>query len=147
MLGLKWSKYVWKSLWVVGLFILVIFSSQLEQSVKKYVETNFNMSPLFWLYSIVPIVFGVYIALLFVKIRSVKLNPSLIVCVTIPCLFIALYGPIISTIVQNTASTPDSYTVAIPLWMYNTNAIGILSVVAGLTLIVGLFGGKEQSKR
>jgi hypothetical protein len=147
MLSSQWSKYVWKLLWIVGLFAIVIISSQLEQSIKQHVATNYKMLPLFWFYSVVPVVFGVYVALLFVRIRSIKLNFPLILCVTIPCLLGAFYSPVIFTIVQNNTSTPDSYTMPIPIWMYSTNAIGILSVVAGLTLIVGLFGGNEQSKK
>ncbi len=147
MLSSQWSKYVWKLLWIAGLFAMIIISYQLEQSLRNHVATNFNPLPLFWFHTIVPAVFGVFIALLFVKSWSVKLNFPLILCVTIPCLLIAFYSPVILTIVQNTTATPDSYTVPIPLWMHEINSNGIPSVVAGLTLIVGLFGGTKQSKK
>ena len=142
-----WSKYVWKLLWIVGLFAIIIISYQLEQSIRQHVATTFNMLPYFWFHSIVPAVFGAYIALLFVKAWSVKLDLAIILCVTIPCLLIAFYGPVIFTIVLNTTSTPDSNNVPIPLWMHEVNSIGIPSVVAGLTLIVGLFGGTKQAKK
>jgi hypothetical protein len=147
MLSSQWSKYIWKLLWIVGLFTLVIIYSQLEQSLKQYVATNFKMLPLVWFYSVVPVVFGAYIALLFVKIRSINLNFPLILCVTIPSLLGAFYMPVIFSIAQNTTSTTDSFNMPIPLWMYSTNIIGILSVVAGLTLIVGLFGRNEPTKK
>ena len=32
-----WSKYVWKLLWIVGLFAIIIISYQLEQSIRQRV--------------------------------------------------------------------------------------------------------------
>jgi hypothetical protein len=143
---LNWSKFAFKLIWVIGLFGMVLVGFHYEQIIKHYVVTTFNTLPRFWFNSTVPFLFGVYISILFVKVWSIKINLPLFLCLTIPCLIISFYSPVIYTIVSNTTSTPSSFSVPIPFWMIKINYFGIAPIVAGLTLIVGLLGDSQQSK-
>lgn len=142
----NWSKFALKLIWVIGLFGMVFVGFHYEQIVKHYVETTLNPLPQFWFNSTIPFLFGVYMSILFVKVWSFKINLPLFLCVTIPCLIISFYSPVIYTIVSNTTSTPSSFSVPIPFWMIKINYFGIAPIVAGLTLIVSLFGDTKQSK-
>ncbi|MFO1443000.1 hypothetical protein KDN24_07185 [Bacillus sp. Bva_UNVM-123] len=142
----KWSKSVLKLLWVVGLFGLIIIDYHIEQTVKQTVDRTFNTLPLIWFNSIEPFLFGVYISLLFLKGRSFKINKSLLLCVTLPCLFISLYIPIVSTIASNATFSSYLSNEPPPLWLFKLTISGITPIVAGLTLFVGLFQTTQTSK-
>ncbi|QFG00190.1 hypothetical protein PB01_15980 [Psychrobacillus glaciei] len=138
----KWSPYVWNLLWVVGLIALLLISNELGLKIRYHVATTFHMLPITWYYAFAAFVIGVYISLLFINVRAVKWNWPLIICVTVPCFIIAFYYPVTYTIVQTTASDPGNFSVPIPIWLMNINFVGILgipSLVAGLTLMVGMF--------
>ncbi|WP_391117311.1 hypothetical protein [Psychrobacillus sp. L3] len=138
----NWLPYVWKLLWVVGLIALLLISNELWIKVRNHVATTFYMTPSIWYYATAAFVIGVYISLLFVNVRAVKWNWPLIICVTVPCFIIAFYFPVTYSIVQTTASDPGNFSVPIPNWIMNINFVGILgipSLVAGLTLMVGMF--------
>lgn len=142
----NWSRYAWKLLWLVGLIALLFLHFNLELKVKNYVAITFQSLPMFWFISTAPFVLGIYISLLFVKVRSFKWNWPLILCITVPSLIIAFYNPIIYTIVINVASDSNSFSVPIPFWMFKINTYGILSLVAGLTLMVGMFERYGEQK-
>ncbi|MEK4487148.1 hypothetical protein MHH81_16600 [Psychrobacillus sp. FSL H8-0484] len=134
----KYSKFVWKILWLVGLFVFLYISSQIEMRARNISATTFNMLPVIWIRSIAPFVFGIYLALLFVKGWSIKWNPAIILCITVPSLIITLYFPVLITIIQYT----NSFSVPIPFWM-NSSFDVIVPIVAGVTLMVGLLDKKE----
>ncbi|TQR07517.1 hypothetical protein [Psychrobacillus soli] len=135
----NWSPYVWKLLWTVGLIALLIISYKLELKAKNQMATTFNMLPVIWFQLIAGFVLGIYLSLLFIKEWLVKWNWPLIICVTIPLLIISIYSPIAITIVQNMVQDPNNYSVPLPHWLLRINTYGIPAIVAGLTLMVGLF--------
>ena len=139
----KWSKYIWKLIWLVGLVILVHFGNEVEQIVRNYVSIKFNMQPLFWLHAIVPFILGIYISLLFVERWAFNFNLPLLLCVALPCSIIAFYVPIIHTTMAIIAIDSSSFSIPIPLWTMNQTTSSTVSVVAGLTLMFGLFGKKK----
>ncbi|MBU8880100.1 hypothetical protein BGM26_14045 [Bacillus sp. FJAT-29790] len=136
----KWSKWVLKLLWFPGLLGLLFISNHFELIVKQKVTETFIHLPLFWFYSIVPFIFGVYISLLFVKKWLFKMNKQLFLCVTVPCLIISFYFPIVATFFSN-APIPFVY------WIINPTSTGIASIVAGLTFMLAFFGADQQSAR
>jgi hypothetical protein len=147
IMHLDWSKFAFKLIWVVGLIGLILVGFHYEQIIKQKVEGTYNPLPLYWFYSTVPFLFGVYISLLFVKVWSFKTDLSLFLCVTVPFLIISFYSPVIYTVVFNTTTTPSSFSVPIPFWLYKINSFGIVPIVAGLTFTVSLFGVTQQLKK
>ncbi|TQR19320.1 hypothetical protein [Psychrobacillus vulpis] len=142
----NWSSYVWKLLWAVGLIALLIISYDLEIKVKNHVATTFRPLPYIWFQFIASFVLGIYLSLLFIKVWLVKWNWALILCVTLPLLIIASYFPIIVTTFESTSLDPNNYSVPFPYWMMKVNLHGIPSIVAGLTLMVGLFSKTAKRK-
>ncbi|MFJ7678600.1 hypothetical protein ACIQXQ_11220 [Peribacillus sp. NPDC097198] len=134
-----WFTYVVKVLWLAGLFVLLVVSYTLGLTIQKKVEATFIIEPLFWFDSVVPLVFGLYVSLLFVKGWTFKLQMPLFICVTLPCLILSLYVPIVYTFFPNAAYFPDPY------WLLTRDSFRIIPVVAGLTLFTSLFGVKRDS--
>ena len=141
----NWSTYVWKLLWTVGLIALLIISYNLELKVKNHVATTFRPLPIIWFQFIASFVFGIYLSLLFIKEWLVKWNWALIVCVTFPFLIIACFFPIAITIIENTTLDPNNYSVPLPYWLLQINNHGIPSIIAGLTLMIGLFSKTSKA--
>ncbi|MFB5284476.1 hypothetical protein [Peribacillus sp. Hz7] len=132
-MNLKWSIWILKLIWIVGLVGLILTGYHFEQYTQQNTNKTFNVLPLYWFYSIVPFLFGAYISLLFVKKWSFKINKPLLLCVTAPCFIISFYLPTVSTFFANATFLPNAF------WVFELNSFGIVSMVAGLTLIVGLF--------
>ena len=63
----KWTSYFWKIFWVVGLIIMAIISSNIVNHFKQVASETFNLFPFLWSSLLVSIIFGIYIALIFVK--------------------------------------------------------------------------------
>lgn len=137
----NWFTYVMKLLWGVGLFVLIFSSSTLGLSVQKKAETTFINEPLFWFDSMVPVVFGLYLSLLFVKRWTVKVHKPLFLCVTIPCLILTLYVPSVYTF-SFSPSVEDF--LPNPFWLLSKDSFRIIPIVAGLTLLPSLFGVKRD---
>lgn len=135
----KWSPYVWKLLWTIGLIALLILSYKLEIKVKYHVSITFQMLPMIWFQFIANFILGIYLSLLFIKNWSVKWNWSLIVCVTLPFLILSIYLPIAITFVQSLAQDPNNFSVPFPIWLMTITTHGIPAIVVGLTLMIGLF--------
>lgn len=146
MMRRNWSNYVLKILWVIGFIALLLIYSHLEQSIKQTVSITFKPQNLYWFYAIAPLVIGMYISLI-IREWSFKLNVPLLLCITVPCFIVAFYFPIVHVFSTLTTTTPDSFTVLIPLWMLDINSLKIPSLVAGLTLMIGAFGTTEQFKK
>ncbi|WP_342511662.1 hypothetical protein MKY34_14190 [Sporosarcina sp. FSL K6-1522] len=127
-------------LWTAGLFGLLLIGVKLEIMIKQSFEISFTVLPLFWFQAIAPLLLGVYTSLLFVTIKSFRLQLPLLLCVTLPCLLISFYMPIAFMIVSAMSSSPENFSVPIPFWMLTINSFGIVPVVAGLTLVMSLFG-------
>lgn len=63
----KWTSYFWKIIWVIGLIIIAIISSNIVNYFKQMASETFNLLPLLWSNLFVSIIFGIYIALILVK--------------------------------------------------------------------------------
>jgi len=134
-------------IWVLGLLGAVLVVYHFQQIIKQDFESTYNPLTTYWFYATVPFLFGAYISLLFIKIWSFQFNKPLFLCVTIPLLFLSFYSPITYTIILNTTSTPSSFSVPIPFWLYKINSFEIVPIVAGLTFILSLFGVNQLPKK
>lgn len=143
----NWSAVVFTIIWMIGLFALVLIGYHYEQIVRENTSYTFSMVPELWFYSSVPFLFGVYFSLLFIKEWSFNMNATLLLCVSLPCLLLSFYSPFAYTFVSITTPTPSSFSVPIPFWIYKLNEFGIVPIVAGFTLITGLFGTEKPSRR
>ncbi|WP_167578616.1 hypothetical protein [Jeotgalibacillus proteolyticus] len=123
---------------MLGLMALAFISYYFEQSIRLRAEETYEAAPLYWFNALLPFVFGLYISFLFVRIKSISLNVPILLFVTIPCLFLSFYSPV-------SVSYPVSWTV--PSWLLELNTFGMLSLVGGLSLMVGLFGGAGKRKK
>lgn len=142
----KWLIWSSKLLWIVGLFGLILFGYHLEQIInQKANETFKNILSLFWFNATAPFIFGLYISLLFVKRWSFKFNPPLFLCVTVPCLIVSFYPPVVYTFASITTSD-SSFSANISFWFFKINSFGIAPIVAGLTFFASLFRGIQLSK-
>ena len=141
------SLFLSRFLWTVGLFGLLLIGAKLEIIIKQYFDTSFKILPLLWFQATAPLLLGIYTSLLFVKIKSFNLQLPLLLCVTLPCLLISFYMPITYTIISTMTSSPGNFSGLIPFWMMTINSFGVVPVIAGLTLVMGLFGTpSNQSK-
>lgn len=44
----KWSPYLWKLIWVIGLFLLTIISYDIKNEVRVMSASTFSIAPVFW---------------------------------------------------------------------------------------------------
>lgn len=137
----KWTSYFWKIIWVVGLIIIAIISSNTVNHFKQMANETFNFVPLLWSNLFISIIFGIYIALIFVKKWSLNLNPPLIWCVFIPCILVSFFNPILATLGSKFGNLTLSF---IPYWFIRISTLEVFGIIAGLTLILSIFN--TQSK-
>lgn len=142
----RWSTFAVKLIWVVGLIVLVLLCYHWEQMLKQQVQTTYDVLPLFWFNSFAPFFIGMYTAPLFIKRWSFTLNTPLILCVTAPCLIFSFYDPMISTLTAKGVFLPSFFSADLTFWLLSINSYGIVPLVAGCTLIYGLFGVASKSK-
>lgn len=135
----KWSIWGLKLLWFAGLLGLILIGYHFKLKIEQIFDETFNPLYLIWYNSILPFLFGIYISLLFVKKWSFKINTPLLLCVAVPCLILSFYGPFVISI-------PFSFNLPEPFWLLQINTFDIAPVVAGLTIVVGLFEGNRPSK-
>jgi hypothetical protein len=100
---------------------------------------TFNLLPVLWFSFAVPVLFGIYLSFLFIKNWSLKINVPLLLCVSLPCLILSMYTPVVSTVAMMTSSSA-SLTFPVPFWMLEINHLGIVSFVGGFSLFISLFG-------
>ncbi len=139
----KWTSYFWKLLWIVGLIILAIISLNIVNHFKQIANDTFNPIPLLWSNVFASIVFGIYISLIFVKKWSRKLNPSLLWCVSIPCILISSSYPILATFDSIFVNSIFSF---IPYWLLRISDFEVFGIIAGLTLILSIFNAHPKDE-
>lgn len=138
----KWTSYFWKLVWLVGLAVLAIISLNIVNHFKEMANVTFNFIPVLWINLVVSITFGIYIALIFINKWSLKLNPALLSCVSIPCILISFCYPVLATF----ASIFDNLTFSfIPYWLIRISTMGVFGIIAGLTLVLSFFSTKSKS--
>jgi len=136
---LKRLGFIFRVMWLLGLIAMVLIGYDLEESVLKIESSNFNHLTPFWFFSVAPAFFGIYLSLLFIKKWSVKINEPLLICVSVPCLILTFYSPVVYTIVSMTTSS-TTFSVPIPFWLLKINHSGMISLVGGFSLFMALFG-------
>ncbi|MEC1697915.1 hypothetical protein [Schinkia azotoformans] len=138
----KWTSYFWKLTWLVGLIVLAIISLNIVNHFKQMANDTFNFIPLLWSNLFISMTFGIYIALIFIKKWSLKFNPALLWCVSIPCILISFCYSILATF----SSIFDNLTFSfIPYWLIRISTIEVFGIVAGLTLILSIFSSPSKS--
>ncbi|MEI4770175.1 hypothetical protein WAX74_11065 [Psychrobacillus sp. FJAT-51614] len=141
----NWSNYVWKLSWLVGLIALILLSSLLGQNIRENSAITFNLIPYFWFITTTFLVFGLYISVLFIRSWTVKLNWPLLLCISLPSLLIAFYSPVIVTVIQYTTSESSNFSAPVPYWIYQINELGIPAIVAGLSIMIGIFENRNTN--
>ncbi len=142
IMSFNWLRFGFQIIWLLGLFLLVVAFHHYEQAVKEIVGTTFNLAPQLWFTSSVPFLFGIYLSLLFVKKWFFKVNLQLLLSICVPCLILSFYSPIVYSFFTMTA-TSTTFSIPIPYWMIIINNFGIVSFVAGFTLVNAIFGSKS----
>lgn len=121
--------------WMIGFFLLIFISISINNYLKELASTTYKPTPYMWATAVIPIVIGAYIALLFIKQFKLKLNMGLFIFVTIPCLLLTLYYPIIT--IFPSVVDPLPFLMSASLIQFTSEEI--FGVVAGLTLVLSLF--------
>lgn len=139
-INLNAKAFVYKVMWLLGLLVLLVVGYHLENTVQRISSDTFNIFPQVWFSSLLPSFFGGYLSLLFIKRWSIHINASLLWCISLPCLILTIYVPVISSIASQTTSSFFK----IPMWLHQINHFGILSFVGGFTLLIALFGFRRS---
>lgn len=125
--------------WMFGFLLVVFGSTTINNQAKAFASATYNLAPYLWASAITSIIIGAYIALLFLKRVKLQFNPGLFVCVTIPCLALTLYYPILAF---TPAFIENLEFLALPQLLGLTSET-IFGVVAGLTLVLSVFQWRE----
>ncbi|MDW0114541.1 hypothetical protein QT711_15185 [Sporosarcina saromensis] len=126
----KWSTYIWKLIWVIGLFLLTIISFDILTQINN--SSHFNATS--WTSSIILFIWGVYLSLIFIKKWSIKINAPLFICVFIPSFLFSLIPPLTSTI---------SISFPICMWFLKIFSSNLIEIVAGLTFMLSIFDNSK----
>jgi len=68
----KWSTYIWKLIWVIGLFLLTIISYDIKYQIKVISATTYSIAPVFLANFIILFMWGIYLSLIFIKNGPLK---------------------------------------------------------------------------
>lgn len=60
----KWSPYLWKLIWVIGLFLCTIVSFDIKNEIKVMSASTYRIAPVFWT-NFITLFYGVSIYHLF----------------------------------------------------------------------------------
>ncbi|QFF99297.1 hypothetical protein PB01_10925 [Psychrobacillus glaciei] len=120
----KWSTYIWKLIWVIGLFLLTIISFDIKNQIKD--SSHFYMID--WTNFIIHFIWGIYISLIFIKKWSIKINLPLLICVSIPCFLFSLIMPLY----------------AFGSWSLKVFSSNLIEIVAGLTWMLSIFNNSNS---
>ncbi|MFJ5763951.1 hypothetical protein ACIP9C_01230 [Lysinibacillus sp. NPDC093210] len=132
----KWSPYLWKLMWVIGLFLLTIISFDIKNEIKVMSASTFSITPVFWANFITLFLWGVYLSLIFIKKWTIHLNLPLLICVFIPCFLISIYVPL-ATILP--LSNPIG-----GVWFTKVISSYFIEIVAGLTFMLSIFNNLKS---
>jgi hypothetical protein len=131
----KLSPYLWKLAWVVGLFLLVIISFDIENQIDSYSSSTFDIIPIIWANFFIHFIWGIYLSLIFIKKWTFQVNLPLLICVFLPCILFSLNFPI---------STLTSLHIPLGGWTIKVITSGLIEIVAGLTLMLSIFNNKKS---
>ncbi len=135
----KWSTYIWKLIWVIGLFLLTIISYDIKYQIKVISATTYSIVPVFWANFIILFMWGVYLSLIFIKKWTIKINLPLLICVFLPCFLFSLYVPLATFL-------PLSLPIG-GIWFNKAVSSNLIEMVAGLTFMLSIFNNlKSESE-
>ncbi|MEG0473043.1 MAG: hypothetical protein RR588_11980 [Solibacillus sp.] len=145
----KFKPYFWKIIWVIGLILIVNFSLNFENQMQQTAETEYNRISILWFDVIHPILFGFYLSLLFVKKWSVKVNLSLLWCVTMPSFVILCGYPLLATLATLDFVPDKIHGFTFSTWALQTfiSYSYVLGITVGLTLILSFFSTQPTKSR
>lgn len=127
----KWSTYIRKLIWVIGLLLLAIISFDIKDQIKNGV--NYDM--ISWTSSIIPFIWGIYLSLILIKKWSIKINPPLLICIFIPSFLFSLIPPLTSSL---------SISIPIGMWFLKALNSNLIEIVAGLTFMLSIFNNTKS---
>lgn len=133
----KRSLYFWLIIWLIGLIILATLSLNVENHFKQIASETFNPLPLIWYNSLVSLFFGIYISFVFIKKWSLNVNTTLLCFVFIPSFLISISYPILAMLGNWEVSISF-----IPYWIISVSNLNLFGIVAGLTLMLGIFSNQ-----
>ncbi|MDW0110061.1 hypothetical protein [Sporosarcina aquimarina] len=126
----KWSTYIWKLIWVIGLFFLSIASFDILNHFKNSSHINTTS----WASSIILFLWGIYLSLVFIKKWSIKINVPLLICVFIPSFLFSLI-PLLTSIL--------SISIPIGMLFLKIFSSNLIEIVAGLTFMLSIFDNSK----
>jgi len=136
----KWSSYLWKLIWVIGLFLLTIISFNIKYKINVISASTYSIVPVIWTNFITLFMWGVYLSLIFIKKWTIKINLPLLICVYLPCFLFSLFGPL-TTI----------FSLSLPvggIWFNKALSSNLIEIIAGLTFMVSIFNNfKSESEQ
>ncbi|MDM5349629.1 hypothetical protein QUF65_01845 [Lysinibacillus sphaericus] len=132
----KWSTYIWKLIWVIGLFLLTIISYDIKYQIKVISATTYSIVPVFLANFITLFMWGVYLSLIFIKKWTIKINLPLLICVFIPCFLFSLYVPL-ATFLPLTLPIGG-------IWFNKAISSNFIGIVAGLTFMLSIFNDSRS---
>ena len=130
----KRSLYFGQIVWIIGLIVLVALSLNVEDYLNQVASETYNPFALYWYYSLDSFIFGIYISIFFVKKWSFNVNTPLLCFVFIPSLLITCCSLILMMI--NGWGISIAY---IPYWLIRISQVEVFGIVAGMTLMLGIF--------
>ncbi|MCH7323411.1 hypothetical protein LZ480_16165 [Solibacillus sp. MA9] len=133
------SSVIGKISWMIAFLLVVYGSIIINNQAKAFSSATYNLTPYLCASAITSIIIGSYIALLFLKQLKLQFNTSLFVCVTIPCLVLTLYYPVL--VIAQTFL--ENFQFLVPHQLVRLTSENIFGVVAGLTLVLSVFKWKD----
>ncbi|MGE7839752.1 hypothetical protein ACQKNX_03065 [Lysinibacillus sp. NPDC093712] len=132
----KWSPYLWKLIWVIGLFLLTIISYEIKNEIRVMSDSTFSITPIFWTNFITLFMLGVYLSLIFIKKWTININLPLLICVFIPCFLFSIFLPIATIL-------PLSLPIGGILFSKVISSY-FIEIVAGLTFMLSIFNNLKS---
>lgn len=146
MKNFKGANYFWKILWFIGAIVLVKVSLDIRNELERIaMESLESAIPMMWVRSLIPFIFGLYLALLIVKKWKVRINLSLLACVSIPSILLAFGMPL-------WVSTPFGYYInnflgrSVLFWLIEYADLGVFGVIGGVTFVLSFFHTTPNKK-
>lgn len=129
---------------MIGLIILSIISLNYDQYFKHMASDTLNYFPVILSKLLISIFFGIYVSLIFVKKWTINFNPSLLYCVTIPCMLISFSYPLLITLESVFENQTFSF---IPYWVLRLSSLEVFGITVGLTLILSIFNNNTSEEK
>ena len=132
----KWSPYLWKLIWVIGLFLLTIISYDIKNEVRVMSASTFSIAPVFWTNFITLFLWGVYLSLILIKKWTININLPLLICACIPCFLFSIFVPLATIL-------PLSLPIG-GIWFNKAISSYFIEIVAGFTFMLSIFNNLES---